>query len=345
MRTRDAMSEALLKSLLTSAAIGAAAIASGGDGGSAIAGSIIAGNQAGMGSLTTFTRTQEAAADQAAITYLRKAGISESGLIDVMTMLSKEELGANSYMRTHPLSRTRIELLNNRYKNEAFSTTSQDYKKQRNNLPSQHVYDRMRAKLSGFLDAPQKTMRQYENHPHQIIRAIALSSALHKEGNGKKAYILLSRVVKENDSDVFLHDLAGQIALETGQIEKAIMHYKKAYSSSNKLPLIGASYAQSLIASENRDNIQNAVTVLKHALQQEKFYARGFRDLSIAYDRLGKPFYAAAASAEYFYLIGNRHAAVKQARRALTGLPPTTPEYILVKDILYFSQQNQKKNT
>lgn len=339
LRSRDAMSEAMIKSLLTSAAIGVAAIASGSDGGSAIAGSLIAGNQAGMGSLTTFTRTQEAAADQAALTFLRKAGLVEKGLIEVMQMLSQDEIGASDYMRTHPLSRTRIDLLQNRYKNE-FATTIQGSKHKRK--LSQYEYDRMRAKLSGFLNNPQVTLKKYALEPNDVIRMIAISSALHKEGKGFKAYHQLSEFIKAHDKDAFLHDLAGQIALEIGNLEAAIIHYKKAYDYSHKIPLIGASYAQALIATENKDNMEKAVQILKTALREEKYYIKGFRDLSVAYDRLEKPFYAAAASAQYFKLIGNQNAAIKQATRALSGLPPTSSEYILVKDILFFSKQNHK---
>jgi len=338
LRSRDAMSEAMIKSLLTSAAVGVAAIASGSDGGSAIAGSLIAGNQAGMGSLTAFTRTQEAAADQAALTFLRKAGLVEKGLIEVMQMLSQDEIGASDYMRTHPLSRTRIDLLQNRYKNE-IATETQDKAVKRKF--SQYKYDRMRAKISGFLNNPQVTLKKYAHETNNVVRMIATSSALHKGGQGFKAYNQLSAFIKQHDKDAFLHDLAGQIALEIGNLDAAIMHYKKAYDYSNQIPLIGASYAQSLIATEDKDNMEQAVQVLKKALREEKYYIKGFRDLSVAYDRLGKEFYAASASAQYFKLIGNQNAAVKQATRALSGLPPTSAEYILVKDILFFSKQNQ----
>ena len=62
-----------------------------------------------------YTRIQEAQADQAAATYLDKAGLSGQGLVDFFNNFRYEEVfsGANRYpyFRSHPLSSDRIEAL------------------------------------------------------------------------------------------------------------------------------------------------------------------------------------------------------------------------------------------
>ncbi|MEM6603775.1 MAG: M48 family metalloprotease [Pseudomonadota bacterium] len=334
LRSQDAASEALIQSLITTALVGIAATATGGNGGSAIAGSLIAGSQAGAGSFTAFTRMQEAAADQAAFEFLRKSMIGVDGLVDVMTMLSKDEYGAYDYMRSHPLSRDRIDLLQNQKKN--FNEKDRNVKKLE---LDQNAYDRIKAKLVGFLEPPEKTIAQYENHPIEDVRVMGVASALHKSGQVRKAYNMISGYLKKHPKDGFMHDLAGQIALESGLRDKAMLHYEKAYHLTKKTPLIGLAYGQALIASEERINIEKAVPIMKTSLFQEKYHARGFRDLSVAYDRLEKPFFAAMASAQYYYLRGQYKSAMLQAERAMAGLPKGSSEYVRANDIYFFSQE------
>ena len=89
---------------------------------------------------------------------------------------------------------------------------------------------------------------------------------------------MISSFLKDHKEDAFLHDLAGQIALETGNLKDATSHYKMAYQYSNKIPLIGASYAQALIATEEENNMKEAIQILKFALQKEKTLPKkGFR--------------------------------------------------------------------
>jgi predicted Zn-dependent protease len=99
---------------LLSLLLGAAAVAAGA--GEAGLGAIMAGQQAAMGSFLAFSRTQEASADQAAVTYLHRAGISGQGLLAFFGRLQNMEyrmsIGSEEgYAQTHPLTSDRIQLL------------------------------------------------------------------------------------------------------------------------------------------------------------------------------------------------------------------------------------------
>lgn len=336
LRSRDAASEALLSSILAGAAAGGAALLGGSGGGSAIAGGLMASGQAGAGSFTAFTRTQESSADQAGLNFLQKAGISGGGMVEVLEMLSKDERGASDYMRSHPLSRDRIAFLKNRLEQNIF------VHKNSKTVYNLTDFKRMRAKLAGFLEPSQRVMEYYASEPDSAIKTLAFASALHKEGKGREAFELINQTLEKLPKDAYLHDLAGQIALETGLNDASIAHYRQAYTLSDHNPLIGLTLGQAMIASEKIDILPEAIEIIKKALTKEVYYARGYRDLSIAYDRLEKPFLAATFSAQYYVLIGNNMSATTQAKRALSGLSIGTPEYLRAKDILFFARQNNK---
>lgn len=337
LKTFDAQSEASINALITGAAVGAAAILSGG-GGDAVAGALMAGGQAGTGSLLAFTRTQESAADQAAIDIMQKANIDPSAMNDVLKMLSKNERGAENYMRSHPLSLDRIEIINYQL---------------RQSVPKKHQYkkfnpvefQRLQAKLYGFLENPQNTLERYNNEINNfsyIAKSIAKASAYHRLGKAQKALELVEETSKLFPDDPYIDDLAGQIALENGKIDQAIAYYKEAYEKSQKNPLIGLTYGQALVASEDKANLEIAIPILKSSLLTENFYARGYRDLSIAYDRLEQPGFAAVYSAEYFLLRGNHNMAMNQARKSLLYLKENQPEALRARDILFFAQRNKR---
>lgn len=334
LKSSDAISDATTSALITGAVVGIAAGLSGG-GGDAVAGALLAGGQAGSGSLNAFSRTQEASADQASIEILSKAKIKPNAMIDVLKMLSRNERGATSYMRSHPLSLDRIENIQNTLINAP--TTEHIYR----NFDSV-AYERMQAKLYGFLENPQNTLIRYDNPLNGFDRIsvlIANASSYHRLGQSQKALENITQAIKILPNDAFLYDLAGQIALENGKLNESIAFYKQAYDKSNKNPLIALSYAQVLVASEDKNNLRQAIPILKHSLLSETHYAKGYRDLSIAYDRLGDKGLAAAASAEYFLLLKDYNMAMNQARKSLLYLKENQPQALRSRDILFFAEK------
>jgi predicted Zn-dependent protease len=333
LKSHDAQSEATVNALVTGAAVGLAAALSGG-GGDAVAGALLAGGQAGAGAINAFTRTQESSADQASVHILEKANINPQAMQEVLKMLSKNERGASDYMRSHPLSLDRIEAINH----QVYHNT------QKNRQFDSVAYQRIQAKLHGFLENPQNTLLRYENPANdfpEIAILIAKASAYHRLGQSKNALKAINQAIILSPDDIFINDLAGQIAFETGKIDDSIIFYKHAYEKSNKNALIALNYGQALVASEKHDNMQNAILILKSALLKEHQYANGYRDLSIAYDRLQEPGLAAASSAEYFLLRGDYNMAMNQARKSLLYLKENQPESLRARDILFFAEQNK----
>ena len=158
---KKAGKEALIGSILG----GAAAVLGNPAAGTAIA---AGGAHIGTRSLLQFNRTQESAADQAALRYLEATGQSAQGLADFLNMLVDQELLSTSsqdpYVRTHPLSRQRIDLINNHLAKSRYR-----------NVPTTKAFgilhNRMRAKLAAFLQPPVRTLRQYPKKINRLKRA------------------------------------------------------------------------------------------------------------------------------------------------------------------------------
>ncbi|HMN53204.1 MAG TPA: M48 family metallopeptidase, partial [Sphingopyxis sp.] len=144
---------------LLSLLLGAAAIAAGG--GDAGMGIMMAGQQAALGKYLAFSRTQEATADAAGAQYLSKAGISGRGSLAFFKKLQNLEFrygvkqdDEQAYGRTHPMSGDRIQTLREVYVVDPAWDKPADPK-------IEARFQRIKAKLSGYIADPERTLRQY----------------------------------------------------------------------------------------------------------------------------------------------------------------------------------------
>ena len=152
--------------------LGALAIAAGA--GDAAMGLMMAGQQAALGKLLAFTRTQEATADASAMKYLHAAGISGKGMLQFFAKLQNQEYrlaiySKDSYDRTHPLSSERIQALRQGFEADPAWNKPVD--------PSLEArFERVKAKLYGFADPKQAVIKYPESDlsiPGHYARAYA----------------------------------------------------------------------------------------------------------------------------------------------------------------------------
>ncbi|CAN0467186.1 unnamed protein product, partial [Phaeothamnion confervicola] len=74
------------------------------------------GDSAALRSFLGYTRSQEQQADQAAVGFLERAGISPKGMLEFLKILQVQEriyvgVRGTGYMRTHPMTSERIDFL------------------------------------------------------------------------------------------------------------------------------------------------------------------------------------------------------------------------------------------
>jgi predicted Zn-dependent protease len=329
---------------LLSLIAGAALIAAGaGDAGMA---AMMAGQQAAQGKYLAFSREQESRTDQAGARYLAAAGVDGTGMVTFFRQLQGNEYRLaikqdNAYNRTHPLSGERIAALENVLeKSPAWGKGADPALQMR--------YQRIRAKLIGYLYDPADTLKAYplsdESQPARVARAYAF----HKLAETDKAVAELDAALKRQPGDPFLMEMKGQVLLESGQAKAAIPTLRDAVARSGGEPLIAGMLGHALVldgeGGSNPASLAEAEKVLRTALVKDPRNPFAWLQLETVYERKGDRPRLALATAERLNLSGgDPRAALGAANEAMQGLPKGTPEWIRAQDIVMVSRDQVER--
>lgn len=319
-RLRHANTQAVVSTLIgVAAAIGSGRVDAG-------AAAIAGGRQVAQRSLLQYSRTQESAADQAALAYLAATGSSPRGLLTFLEKLSDRETllvgNGDAYLRTHPLARERVSLL--RAQLDAAPTPEAQP-----DAEELLAFARMKAKLRGFLDEPAKTLRRYpatdSSQPARYARAIAY----HRRAEIAKALAEIDGLLAEAPDDPFFHELAGQVLFEAGEAARAIVPLERAVEIL-PAPLLRFALARAQIAT---GDARAAIGHLRAVVETDPDAVGGWRELAVAYGRDGQLGLSALASAEFSVRAGRQRDARHHAGRASRLLPEGSPGWLRAQDI------------
>ncbi len=326
---------------LLSLLLGAAAIAAGA--GDAGAGIMMAGQQAALGRYLAFSRTQESQADAAAATYLKSAGISGKGLIDFFSKLRSLEFryavpqdDDSAYQRTHPQSGDRIQALIDVLESDPAWDKPAD--------PAMTArFERVKAKLYGFVSEPAQTLRTYPESNQSVPARYARAYAWHKSAYPEKAIAEAAALVASDPDDPYFLELEGQIFLESGRPREALDALRRATDLTNNHPLIASLFGHALIATEDSANYDEAARVLKASVAKDNENPFAWRQLGVVYDYRGDTARAALATAEMSMLQGNAPMALNSSETALGLLPAGSPDWVRAQDISLIARDALEK--
>ena len=329
--------------MLLSLVLGAAAMAAGA--GEAGMGVMAAGQQAAMGKFLAFSRTQETAADAAGASYLAKSGTNGKGLISFFKKLQNQEFRYampqdNGYMRTHPLTGERMAALEQTVKRSPGWNVPTDPKLEAR-------FQRVKAKLSGYVEDPIRTMVLYPESKKSVPARYARAYAWHKSAYPDKALAEADSLLAEAPTDPYFHELKGQILLESGRPNEALESLRQSVKYAPDQPLISALLGHALISTERADHYEEAKRVLRAAIGRDNSNPFAWYQLGIVYDREGDPGRAALATAERYNLQGEPRLALVNAEQALKTVPTGTPDWLRAQDIAMVSRtevEKKKKN-
>jgi predicted Zn-dependent protease len=319
---------------LLSLLLGAAAIAAGA--GEAGAGILGVGQQVALSQFLAFTRTQESSADLAGAKYLSTAGISGRGSLSFFKKLLGLEYRLaipqdDSYARTHPLSGERIAILQEGYRSDPSWNKPTD--------PALEArFQRVKAKLKGFVSDPVNTLRDYPESNNSIPAHYARAYAWHRSAYPEKALEEADALLKVVPGDPYFLELKGQILLESGKPTEALPILREAVSKTNAQPLIASLFGHALIATEDQANFAEAETVLKASVSKDNENPFAWYQLGVVYDRGGDTARASMATAERYHLQGQPKLALVNAEIAVRGLPPGSPDWIRAQDLVLVSR-------
>jgi predicted Zn-dependent protease len=328
---------------LLSLLLGAAAMAAGG--GEAGAAIMSMGQRAAIGRFLAFSRTQESSADAAGASFLHRAGISGRGSLAFFERLQNQEFRLaipqeDSYERTHPLNRERLAVLENVYHNDAAWDRPTD-------AALEERFQRVRAKLTGFVDDPRRTLQRYPETDQSMPARYARAYAWHRDAHPERAIAEADALLAQRPGDPFFLELRGQILLETGRPRDALASLRAAVAAAPDQPLIAALLGHALISTEDEANFAEAKRVLRAAIGRDNTNPFAWYQLGIVYDREGDEARAALATAERYNLIGQPQLALANAERAMLGIPAHSSDWLRAQDIAMVSRtavQDQRRN-
>jgi len=330
--------------LILSMLLGAAAIAAGG--GEAGMAAIMAGQQAAMGRFLAFSRDQENAADQAGATFLSRAGVSGRGSIAFFRRLENMEQRLvapgqiDRYAQTHPLSGERITRLEERYQADAAWD-------RRTDPALEERFQRVRAKLSGYVDDARQVLVRYPPGTNSIPAHYARAYAYHRTAHPEEANAEVEALLRARPHDPYFLELKGQVLLESGHPVEALAALREAVAIVPDQPLISALLGHALISTEDPANFEEAKRVLRLAVARDNDNPFAWYQLGIVYDREGDQARAALATAERYNLEGRPTLALPNAEQAMMGIPVGTPDWLRAQDIAMVSRsavQRQRRN-
>lgn len=327
-----------MRSAGTAAGLGMAlaAVAAAAGGGEAAVGAGFLATNIAQRSFLRHTRAEEASADRSAAAYMRSAGVSPRGLVEIHELFRGQELlhsdRQDPYLRTHPLTRDRIRAA------EAFVAAHGD--SATTNPEAAYWFARTRGKLSAFRRAPSWTLRRIEAEPYPDVRHMREAVAQHRQSDLRRARAAMDQAIALRPGDAFYHELKGQILLENRQVSAALQSYKTAAELAPRAPLILGGYGRALLAAEQYDA---AISTLEQARARDFRNARVLRDLSVAYAKTGQTGMAALATAERYALAGRMDDAGRQAQRAVRTLPRGSAPWQRAQDVLIASEQVAKR--
>ena len=330
LRYGEGMASASRISLLSLIAGIGAALAGAGE---AAMGIMAAGQQAAMGKFLAFSRTQESSADFAGAEYLSKAGISGRGSLAFFGKLLNQEYRYGysqsdeaGFYRTHPLSGDRISALREVYEKDAACDRPANARNQAN-------FERVKAKLVGYIAKPSATLRDYPESDRTVPALYARAYAYHQNARVDRALDAADQLLAKDPDDPYFLELKGQVLLESGRPLEALEPLRRATALTNAEPLIASLFGHALIATEDDANFAEAERVLRAAVGRDRRNPFAWYQLGVVYAARGDTPRARLASAEQQVMSGQYGLALRSAQAAEHGLERGTPDWIRAQDI------------
>ncbi len=338
LRTRIARDQTkmLLVSLLGIGAIiaGAAAKGDSREVGAAGQGLLLGGPDVVMRGLLAERRSQEAAADQAGLTFLNATKQSGRGMLATFERFAQQEFISEQHMdpfvRSHPVATARLAQLRDK-------VTASPYVDAKDPPELQLRHDMMRAKIAGYLDRPGTVIGNYPQSDSSMPAKYARAISKNCQGRCIQSIGDVDALVREQPNNAFFHELRGSLYYYGGQYRESIPSLRKALQlAGGEDALMQANLAQALVASEDSAMIDEALPLLRKSVVRDGDNARAYHTLATALARKGQMPQAEYAAAQANFIEGNFKQAQIFAKRAQTKLPQGSPEWNRAEEIVSF---------
>jgi predicted Zn-dependent protease len=288
-------------------------------------------------SVLAYQRSEEQAADKAAVRYLNATGQSSRGLIETFQRFADEGLfrrvGSDPYLQSHPSAPERINALKeDAEKSPHFAKTDSPALKARHEMA--------RAKLYGFLTRPEELVRRYPPSDTSLPARYARAISAYRFNSQGTAHQQIDALIAQQPNNPYFHELKGQALLEAGRPREALAPLRRAISLAPGQLLLRGMLGHALVSTGDPNDARAAIRELTTLTQREPDAPDYFQHLSRAYGAIGDEPMAALSAAQGFVISGQQDEARRLARRAKNGLKEGSPAWQKADEILNQPKQS-----
>lgn len=293
-------------------------VLAGGGSGEAIQGALIGGQAAAQQARIFFTRQNEYEADRIGISTLSRAGYDPAGMGEFFEKMSRITRamgeGPPEYLRTHPVSVSRIAEADNRAASmpEAKPSDGRDFYL-------------MQARLRALSEKSPDTALDWFGH--RVDRADVSEAetdaifygraiALQRKGDYDEARKLLDNLLDRGQHIAYELQLA-DLDLDVGREQEAIERLAALYHSFPGNHAISMQYARALLKKRDPEQAETAAVVLRRQLLEYPTDPRLYELYARASNVAGDEVRAKEAIAESYYLRGGVHEAAMQLQELI----------------------------
>jgi predicted Zn-dependent protease len=288
-----------------------------------------------MRSMLSERRSQESAADQAGMRYLEATRQSGRGMLDTFESFAQQEYVSATYqdpfVRSHPVATDRIARLRE-------LVAKSPYVNAKDPPQLQLRHDLVRAKIAGYLETPQTVLNRYPPSDTSLPARYARAIARNCSGLCDQAIGEVDALIRERPENPFFWEIKGDFLFRGGKHREAMAPLRKALQLAGSEPLIQVELAQVMLGTEDRGLLDEAIGLLKRAVAGDSGNATAYNLLGTALARKGQMPAAEIATAQGRFAAGDIKEAQRFAKRAITKLPPGSPDWLRADDIIKYKQ-------
>ena len=340
-RGSEAIAKAEIPMLLSMLAGIGAAIAGAGEAGMILMG---VGQSAAEAQYLSFSRVQEATADQMGQKYLRLTHQSGEGMVHVFERMANEMAmrvrNPEQYATDHPADRDRVANLQE-------LADASPYRDVPDSPQAIHAFEMVKAKVIGYLLPVKDVLYRYPITDKSAPARYARAMVYMRQPNLPMALAEINSLIKDEPNNPYFYEVLGQIYVSMSQPMKGIEPYQKSVNLLPDAPELRVSLAVAQIAAAQNERIaplirhnmdEQALSNLRIAMQQDSDNPFGWYQMAQAYSDLGNEPLANLATAEQYYTVGALPQSAVFARRARLKLTQGSPDWERANDIIAIAQ-------
>jgi predicted Zn-dependent protease len=287
-------------------------------------------------SLLSERRSQESAADQAALKYLAATRQSGRGMLETFERFAQQEYVSathqDPFVRSHPVASDRIARLRDLVAASPFAN-------EKDPPALQLRHDMARAKISGYLERPGTVSNRYPASDNSLPARYARAIARNCSGRCDSSIAEVDALIRERSDNPYFWELKGNLQYWSGKHRESIPQLRKALQlAGDEASLIQTQLAQAMLATEDKGMLDEAIGLLRRSIATDKGHGPSHLSLATAYYRKGMLPQADLAAAQGHFADGNVKRAQDFAKRAISKLPAGSPGWLQADDIVKYKQ-------